>query len=77
LWDLFELCWTLEPTSRPDVQSVMASHKRWHVKYAHNLEQNNQGEGIYADFSSSEDTKVTSDGTRNGSDSAEPLSPIK
>jgi hypothetical protein len=53
LWNLFESCWALEPAGRPSVGSVMASHKHWHVNYAHDLEQKSHGEGIYATFLSS------------------------
>jgi hypothetical protein len=93
LWDLFESCWELDPASRPDIESVMASHKHWHANYAHDLEQIHQGEGKYAAFSSSTTTRAVErqpdvsipdpeetkvpSGPRSGSNNVDPVSPSK
>jgi hypothetical protein len=74
LWDLFESCWALEPASRPDVESVMKSHKDWHNAFSSTATHAAERSPDISALDSWE-TKVSSEGTRSSLDDADPLFP--
>jgi len=76
LWDLFEFCWALEPANRPDAESVLKSHKDWHDAFSSTVTYASERSPETSALDS-EDTKVSSEGTRSSLDNADPLFPSR
>jgi hypothetical protein len=76
LWDLFGSCWTLEPVNRPNVESVMKSHRHWHDAFS-STTTHLAGGPLNSSTFDSEDTEVSAAGISTSLGNADPLFPAR